>query len=62
MEILTERLRLRDFKPEDLDAFYCYQNDPRYLEHYPYSEISRTKIQNLMEKFIVWSEDQPRFK
>ena len=62
MELRTERLRLRDFESGDLNAFYRYQNDPRYLEHYPYSEVSQKKIQDLMRKFIAWSQEQPRYK
>lgn len=41
MELKTERLILRDFKPEDFEAFYATTNDPEYRQYYARQEMAR---------------------
>ncbi len=62
MEILTERLRLRELTPQDIDTITVYQSDERYLEHYPWSTRSRAESQALVERFMQWARKDPRFK
>jgi [ribosomal protein S5]-alanine N-acetyltransferase len=37
MELMTERLLLRDFVEDDWPAVLEYQRDPRYLRYYEWT-------------------------
>jgi ribosomal-protein-alanine N-acetyltransferase len=59
VELLTERLVLRDFVIEDLSALEGYQSDPRYLAFYePEHGPHRSRV--LLEKCIADSKEVPR--
>ena len=60
MQILCDRLLLREVESTDLEAFHAYQNDPSYLEHYPWSEQTREESKRLIGRFVTWSTDVPR--
>jgi RimJ/RimL family protein N-acetyltransferase len=62
MEIRTERLVLRDFVPDDSDAYFAVQNDPRWLRYYEWTERSRADASELFERFIGWQREDPRIK
>ena len=46
----TERLRLREYTPDDLDALYEILSDPETMRHYP-APYSREKT----ARWIAWS-------
>ena len=62
MEFLTDRLRLREIGLDDIEAFHRYQNDPRYLEHYPYDRWDLSQTEKLVQRLIAWSKEKPRVK
>jgi RimJ/RimL family protein N-acetyltransferase len=62
MEILTPRLILREARTEDVPSFHLYQNDPRYLEHYPWPEWDCERSKALIARFISWSKEKPRIR
>ena len=54
VEITTERLILREFVLDDWPAVLAYQQDPRYLEFYPF--ITRTESD--AKEFVQWFLDE----
>ncbi len=62
MEIRTERLLLREFVPEDWRAVLAYQADPRYLVYNPWTERTEQDVQDFVQRFIKWAQEQPRRK
>jgi RimJ/RimL family protein N-acetyltransferase len=60
MELLTERLRLREFCAADIAAVLAYQNDPRYLQFYPWTHREADEVRNFVEMLIDWQEERPR--
>lgn len=54
MEIITERLILREFLFNDWPAVLAYQQDHRYLEFYPFS----TRIGSDAKEFVQWYLDE----
>ena len=57
MELLTERLRLREYVAADVDVTHAWRRDPRYLEHYPLSE---TAVLVVSDHGFKWTEGRPR--
>lgn len=55
------RVRFREFRREDWRVLQGYQNDPRYLEHYPDGERSPEVVRELVERFVAWQADSPRW-
>ena len=60
MELLTERLRLREFVADDWRAVLDYQRDPLYLRYYPWEDRSETDVRAFVELFRGWQTEQPR--
>jgi len=60
MEIVTPRLLLREFKPEDLSAFQAQQTDPRLAEFYGPEEVGADQARELVDRFIQWASEIPR--
>ena len=58
----TERLRLREIETTDADAMYVWHVDPRYLEHYPVERMSIQDTRDLVERFIGWQRELPRWR
>lgn len=54
MEILTDRLKLREFIPEDWQAVQTYHKDPSYRRYYPVwcatEAAARAFVQGLIEE------------
>jgi [ribosomal protein S5]-alanine N-acetyltransferase len=52
--LVTDRMRLRRFRPEDLDALWAIQRDPRTMRWYPHPfarEESQTWIARNLERY-----------
>jgi len=62
VQLTTERLVLRDFVPDDIDAYFAIQSDPRWLTYYEWAERDRNDCQELMDRFIAWQHEEPRTK
>lgn len=62
MEKLTERLRLREFTEQDVDAIAEFREDPRYLEFYYRPAYSREECECFVDICIGWSQERPRCK
>ncbi|WNG46014.1 GNAT family N-acetyltransferase [Archangium minus] len=62
MELLTERLVLRDFLPGDWPAVFAYQSLPAYLEHYGQLPPSSDDVRLFVEMLHGWAQEVPRTK
>ncbi len=62
MEIVTERLRLREVEPADVEVIHTYRLDPQYLEHYPQPGENRAETQAFIDRCIAWAQERPRSK
>lgn len=60
MELITERLLLREFVPEDGAALLAYQGDPRYLEFNGPDEGRPEDQAGLLAMFLAWQAEDPR--
>jgi RimJ/RimL family protein N-acetyltransferase len=60
VELITERLLLRDFTPDDRAALLAYQGDPRYLEFYGPDEGGPESTVELLAMFLAWQAEEPR--
>ena len=57
MEKLTERLLLREFTKQDVDAIAEFRRDPRYLEYYYRPAYTREECVRFVDKCIAWSKE-----
>ncbi len=62
MEKLTERLLLREFTKQDVDAIAEFRRDPRYLEYYYRPPYTRAECVRFVNECIAWSKKSPRSK
>jgi RimJ/RimL family protein N-acetyltransferase len=60
--LTTERLLLREFIGNDWHAVFAYQSDPRYLQFSPWTSRLREHVERLVQDFIGWQHEQPRYK
>ena len=60
MELLTERLRLREFEADDWRAVLDYQRDPLYLRYYPWEDRSEADARAFVGMFLGWQTERPR--
>ena len=60
MEILTEHLRLREFEMDDWPSVLAYQQDPRYLQFYPWTERSGKDVRGFIRMFLEQQGRNPR--
>lgn len=60
MEIMTERLLLREFTQDDARAFLAYHADPRYAELYAPEDSAPDHAQELLRLFSAWALERPR--
>jgi ribosomal-protein-alanine N-acetyltransferase len=60
MELTTERLLLRDFRPGDREALLAYHADPRYTEFYGPQEGGPEQAAQLLDLFLRWQSERPR--
>ncbi len=62
MELLTDRLRLREFKEDDWSAVLAYQSEPEYLRYYHWTERTPEDVQAFVGMFLAHQQQQPRTK
>lgn len=60
MEIVTERLLLREIQESDWWDVLAYQSDPRYLQYRTWRERTPEDVQAFLEKFICQQGEEPR--
>ena len=60
MQLLTNRLLLRDFVAGDWPAVLAYQRDPRYLRLYEWTERREEDARAFVDMFIAQQQQQPR--
>lgn len=62
VKVTTERLTLREFLAADVDVMHSWQSDPRYLEHYPEDSAQSPSTGDLIELFLSWQQEKPRWR
>jgi len=62
MELITERLILREFKENDWPDVLAYQADPSYLRYYEWRERTPKAAQEFVRMFLDQRQEQPRTK
>jgi len=62
MELITERLVLREFVEDDWQAVLAYQSDPLYLRYYSWTGRTPEAVQQFVGMFIDNQRQQPRIK
>jgi RimJ/RimL family protein N-acetyltransferase len=62
MQLVTERLILREFRHDDWQAILAYHNDPRYLRYYPWTGRTPEQTQAFVRMFLDQQQAQPRIK
>ncbi len=60
MELITERLRLREFRETDWPDVWRYQRDPLYLRYYEWSERTPEAVQAFVAMFLAQQRAVPR--
>ena len=60
MQILTERLLLREYAETDWPAVLEYQRDPRYLRFYSWNDPTADQVQAFVQAFVDAQREQPR--
>lgn len=60
MRIETERLILREFRPDDWQATAAYWADPRYQRYYPEEPDSAGRVRELVGRFVAAQSQEPR--
>lgn len=62
MELITERLLLREFVDEDWKAVLEYQSNPLYLRYYAWTERKEAEVREFVGWFLTNQQEQPRTK
>ena len=62
MELITERLILREFRADDWPAVLDYQRDPRYLRFYEWTDRTPEAAQEFVHMFLGYQRETPRRK
>ena len=62
MQLVTERLLLREFRDSDWPAVLAYQSDPRYLRYYAWDARMPDDVRAFVARFIAQQQEQPRHK
>lgn len=62
MQLITERLILREFSESDWHDMLAYQNDPRYLRYYEWAERTPADVQGFVQRFLTQQQQRPRIK
>lgn len=60
MLLETARLRLREVATEDWRAVLAYQDDPRYLCYYPWTERAAADVRQFVQDLVALNHEQPR--
>jgi RimJ/RimL family protein N-acetyltransferase len=62
MELVTERLILREFKESDWPDVLAYQIDPLYLRYYAWTGRTPEAVQEFVHMFLAQQKERPRCK
>jgi len=62
MELRTQRLVLREFRPADVDTVFRYQSRPAYLEHYGQAAPMLDDVSSFVAMLCRWAGESPRRK
>lgn len=62
MQLITERLVMRDFRSEDWQAVLAYQSDPLYLRYNPWTERTPEAVREFIQMFLDQQRAEPRIK
>ena len=62
MELITERLILREFVESDWEAMLAYENKPLYLRYYEWTTRTKEGVQEFIGWFTAQQQDNPRYK
>lgn len=62
MQLVTERLILREFTSDDWPLVLAYQSDPLYLRYYEWAERTPEAVQEFVKMFLDQQKEQPRRK
>jgi RimJ/RimL family protein N-acetyltransferase len=62
VELVTERLILREFQADDWPAVLAYQADPRYLRYYAWTGRTEEEARAFVQIFLDQQQAQPRTK
>lgn len=60
VQIRTDRLLLREFTPEDEQAYLALQADPRYTEFHDPEQSAPQHARELFRLFCEWAAERPR--
>lgn len=59
MELITPRLKIREFRPDDLDAVYEIDSDPRVCR-YESPPLTVDQVRYRLEGAVEWANETPR--
>jgi RimJ/RimL family protein N-acetyltransferase len=62
MQLITERLILREFMEQDWPAVLAYQTDPLYLRYYEWTGRTPEEVWAFVGMFLAHQQAQPRIK
>ncbi len=60
MNLLTDRLLLRDFSEHDWRAVHAYQSNPLYLRFYPWEQRAEADVRRFVQMFLAHQRERPR--
>lgn len=59
MELITPRLKIRDFRMDDFDALYEIDSDPRVCRYEP-AVLTADQVRYRLEGAVEWAAETPR--
>lgn len=62
MQLITERLILREFEEQDWRPILAYQSDPLYMRYTPWTRRTEEDVRRFIHMFMHWRDEQPRRK
>ena len=62
MQLITERLILREFTEQDWPAVLAYQSEPLYLRYYEWMGRTPEEVRAFVGMFLAQQQAQPRIK
>ena len=60
MEILTERLRLREITRDDFQAVHEYASDPMTVRYMPFGPNTMEETQEFIDRNLKRQQEEPR--
>jgi RimJ/RimL family protein N-acetyltransferase len=60
MVIRTNRLLLREYVENDWQAVLAYQQNPKYLKYYQWTERSTEEVREFVAMFLDYQQENPR--